>query len=180
MVAMKRGPIGVWFSIAIVIFLLSLWLGSMFGSAIARYRYGHYPLNPSTFSASERARLQSELTDLATAQALCALTLITSGEKKPTVKYLLDEIAGLEDLKRRTTAQEIKPQIDLALGLAYVDAATVEEQNNATDLAKRNMQSAQVLFESLGWKDYSEGTLKAMAERGILKWKPPLTRAISK
>ncbi len=32
------------------------------------------------------------------------------------------------------------------------------------------MRSAQTLFQSLGWQDYSEETLRAVAKRELDKW----------
>lgn len=172
MVAMSRRPIGVWFSVALVILLVSLWLGSMLGSKIAGYWYGHYRLAQGTLSRSELSRVESELTDLDAAQTLRVLTLLTYSKKEFGDKYLLQEIAGLEEIKRRSSVSEVKSAIDLDLGLAHIDAATTEEQNNNTDLAKKNINAAQVVFESLGWKDYSEEALKIAAGRGHLRLKP--------
>jgi hypothetical protein len=144
----------------------------MLGSKIAGYRYGHYRLAQGTLSRPELSRVESELTDLDEAQTLRVLTLLTYSKKEFGDKYLLQEIAGLEEIKRRSSISEIKQVIDLDLGLAHVDAATMEEQNDNTELAKRNINAAQAVFESLGWRDYSEEALKIAAGKGHLKLEP--------
>ncbi len=67
---------------------------------------------------------------------------------------------------------EAKPVLDMNLALANVVAAIVEEQvSNNKDRETNYMGSAQSLYKSLGWRDYSEDTLRALAQRELDKWK---------
>jgi len=65
---------------------------------------------------------------------------------------------------------QIRPVIDIYLGLAYVDASMAEEQVKNKELATKYMNSAQSLFRSLGWRDYSEEKLKMVARRELDRW----------
>ncbi len=179
MMAMKRGPIGVWFSVAIAVLVLSLWLGSMLGSSVAHYRYGHHQQERGTLTGPEQIRVESELAELSAVQTLLLYASLAPQEGKPGDKNLLNAIEGLENLKRRSNTPEIKPVVDLELGLATVHVAMAEQQNNNEEMAKKYMQSAQLLFKSLGWQDYSEETLKAVAKRQF-EWRHPQTKASEK
>ncbi len=57
------------------------------------------------------------------------------------------------------------------LGLAHVVAAIVDEQSKNRERAASHMRSAQSLYQSLGWQDYSEDTLRAVAERELDLWR---------
>ncbi len=179
MMAMKRGPIGVWFSVAIAVLVLGLWLGSMLGSSVAHYWYGHHQQEQGTLTGPEQIRVESELAELSAVQTLRLYASLAPREGKPGDKNLLNAIAGLENLKRRSNTPEIKPVVDLELGLATVHVAMAEQQNNNEEMAKKYMQSAQLLFKSLGWQDYSEETLKAVAKRQF-EWRHPQTKASEK
>ena len=103
-------------------------------------------------------------------QVLQLFAVATRNDKNVAKKYLLNKIGGLEELKRRSGAVEIGPVIDIYLGLAYVDAAMAEEQDNNKELVTKYMNSAQTLFRSLGWRDYSEETLRIVAKRELDRW----------
>lgn len=122
-------------------------------------------------------RLESELAELNAIQTEMLYEVFALEKIKPSDKFLVGEIGRLEDLDRRSNSPEIKPVIDLHEGLAYVRVATTDEQNNKQEQAKQNMQSAQVLFKSLGWLDYSDQTLKAVAKREPDKWTHPEMKA---
>jgi len=180
MAPVTRKPIGVWFSIALVILLLSFWVGSYGGSAVARYWYAHHQQEQGTLPRPERLRTQSELDELDKVETLTLLEIIAVPKLVPWDKYLPREIKALENLQSRSNAPEIKSLIDLHLGLAYVRAALADEDNNNEEQAKKYMQSAQVLFKSLGWQDYSGETLKAVAKRERQKWELAPTKASEK
>jgi hypothetical protein len=98
------------------------------------------------------------------------LAVTTHNDKNLAKRYLLNEIEGLEKLKRRSGNMEIRPVIDIYLGLAYVDKTMAEEQVKNKELATTDMNSAQTLFRSLGWRDYSEENLKMVARRELDRW----------
>ncbi len=97
-------------------------------------------------------------------------------KNQPSEKYLPDEIGRLAHLRRQSNSPEIKSLIDLRSGLAYVRAAVADGENNNEGQAAQNMQSAQILFESLGWLDYSGESLTAVAKREHDKWTHPEIR----
>lgn len=170
MVAMKKGPIGVWFSVALAILVLGVWVGSTLGSKVAPYWYRHQQQEQGTLYGPERAHVESVLSELAAIQMLQVYAVIAQNDKELGKQYLLNEIRDLEALRQRSDAQEIKPVIDLGVGLAYVDAAMAEEQDNNKELATKYMKSAQTLFQSLAWQDYSEDALRIAARRELDKW----------
>ncbi len=171
MVAMKKGPIGVWFSVALAIFLLSLWVGSYLGSTVAPYWYRHKQQVQITLGGSERAHLESVLAELDTVQTLQVFSAFNATDQELGKRVLLNNIGGLKDLERKSDLEEIKPAIDFNLGRAYVYAALAEEQADDNEQATRYMKSAQTLFQSLTWSKYTEETLKTVARRELDQWK---------
>jgi hypothetical protein len=171
MSAMKRGPIGVWFSVALALLILGVWLGYATGPKVAKYWFLHQREKQGSFGASDRAHAESALSALNFIQTAHVFTGVSQSDKNLGKKYLLREIEGLESLRRRPDAQEIRPVTDLYLGLAYVDAAMADEQENDKESAAMHMKTAQALFQSLGWRDYSADALNAVAGLELDKWK---------
>ena len=112
MVDMKRGSVGLWFSFALAIFLLSLWIGSMLGSSAAKYWYGNRQPGEGRLLGPERNRVESELADLSAVQTLQLFARIAPNEVEPQDKLLSDEIKGLEQIKRRSNVQEVRSLVD--------------------------------------------------------------------
>lgn len=164
MPGMKRGPIGVWFSVALTIFVLSVWVGSKLGARFAVYQYYRQQQEQGTLSAAERAHHNLVVSELESIQTLYTYVLATRDDKKLNKTCLLNEIRGLEDLEHKADAQQIRAVVNLDLGLAYVDASMAEQQNSNEELAAGYMKSARSLFESLGWHDYSAETLRHVAK----------------
>jgi len=169
---MKRGPIAVWFSVALTIFVLGIWAGSKLGAEFAVYQCRRQQQEQGTLSAAERAHLNLLFSELDSIQTLHIYVVSTRHDKKLNKTCLLNEISGLEDLEHKTGAQQIRPAVDLDLGLAYVDASMAEQQDNNEKLAAGYMKSAQSLFQSLGWHDYSEETLRHVARAELDWWNP--------
>jgi len=170
MVGMIKRPIGVWFSVALVILVSGTLVGSKLGSKIAQYWDSRQRQKQGTLHGPEWAHVESTLSELSAIQTLQLLAVTTHNDKSLAKKYLLNEIEGLENLKRRSGDVEIRPVIDIYLGLAYVDASMAEEQVKNKELATKYMNSAQSLFRSLGWRDYSEEKLKMVARRELDRW----------
>jgi hypothetical protein len=171
MVVMKKGPIGVWFSVALAIFLLSLWAGFYLGSIVAPYWYRHAQQVQITVGGPERAHLESVLSELDTVQTLQIFSAVNANDQELGKKVLLNDIGVLKNLERKSGLEEIKPAIDFNLGRAYVYAALLEEHANNNEQATRYIKSAQALFQSLGWSKYTEETLKTVARRELDQWK---------
>jgi hypothetical protein len=167
---MKRGPIGVWFSVALVIFGLSAWGGFAGGSKFARYRYEHSREALQRFYSPERIYLESELVEFRSLEFVQVLVKSTQDNRKVEKQYLVAAIAGLEKQSQESRDEKIKPVIELNLGLVYLEAAIAEQKDGNKDLAEKDMKSAQAIFQSLGWKDYSEKTLRAIAQDELDQW----------
>jgi hypothetical protein len=168
---MKDGRIGVWFSLALAILVLSAWPGSKLGAKLAAYRYHSVQRRSlGTLSAPEHAHLESVLDELDVIGLLRA-TLLVSVNNDNLKKTLPEQVEKIEDYQKKVKTGEAKPVIDMNLALANVITAIVEEQSNNKERAAIHMRSAQSLFQSLGWRDYSEDTLRALARRELDSWK---------
>jgi hypothetical protein len=167
---MKKGPIGVWFSVALVILLSGIWVGSKVGSNIALDWQRRQWDRQCKLSGPECTQLKSMLAELSAIQELQLFAVSAHDDNRLVKKYLPNEIKGLEILMHRSASQEIRPVAELYLGLAYVQAAMAEEQENNKEQATRYINTEQSLFQSLGWRDYSEATLKMVAGRELEKW----------
>lgn len=167
---MKSGRIGVWFSLALAILLASAWLGSQLGERIALYRYRsaqHESLG--ALSASEHAHLESVLDELDQISFLRMDVLISLNIAK-LKKTLPEHVASTESFGRSQYSAEVKPIADMNLALTHVVAAIVDEQDRNKERAANHVRSAQGLFQSLGWRDYSEDTLKTYAQSELKRW----------
>ncbi len=171
MAAVKDKRIGVWFSLALAILVLSAWLGSKLGAKVAVYRYrSAQSRSIGTLSAPEHAHLESVLDELETIGFFRINFLISPNDDK-LKKTLPEQLGNIDTYRRKVKTAEAKPVIDMNLALADVVAAIVEEQNNNKGGAANYMRSAQSLYQSLGWQDYSENTLRHLAQRELDKWK---------
>ncbi len=168
---MKRGPIGVWFSAALVIFGLSVWGGVVAGKQLAFYWWRHKDRALQKSYTPERAHLELELRQLGSIGTSHAFQIIAQYNPKIWKDSVLKKIDSLEKEVGQQGYEDIKPILELDLGLAYVDAVFIDENENNSDLAARHLKSAQMIFQSLGWKDYSEETLKKAAQHDFNKWK---------
>lgn len=168
---MKSGRIGVWFSLALAILVLSALLGGKVGERVAVYRYrSAQNRSLGNLSAPEHAHLESVLDELQ-AIGMFRLGILVSPNNEKLRPTFPDQLARFESFGKKVTTAEAKPVRDLNLALSDVVAAIVEEQSNNKERAANYMRSAQSLYQSLGWRDYSDNTLRAMAERELDKWK---------
>jgi|HubBroStandDraft_1064217.scaffolds.fasta_scaffold17629_2 hypothetical protein len=176
MFAMLRKPIGVWFSIALVILILGVGLGWKVGQKLAVSWYRSHPQRSGTLSPTEQARVHSIISALSAVQISGVYAGLANDTNDPKVRetILRADIEHLRGLSARPELAEIKPVIELHLGIAHAIAATIEEQHAGENAAVQDMQSAQALFQSLGWQDCSEETLKTVAERELARWHPDL------
>jgi hypothetical protein len=171
MATMKFGRIGVWFILALTILVLSALLGGKVGEKVALYRYrSAQNRSLGNLSAPEHAHLELVLDELQAIGIFRADILISPNNEKlrPTFP---DQLARFEAFGEKVKTAEAKPVRDLNLALSDVVTAIVEEQSNNKDRAANYMRSAQSLYQTLGWRDYSENTLRAMAQRELDKWK---------
>jgi hypothetical protein len=164
---MLRRPIGVWFSLALLILILGGWLGYEAGIGIARVRNRAKLRTMGSLSAGERAHLESVLPRLSSMSMLRFAAIFGAEKVRST---LLFQIGKLESLRSQSDLQEVRAVADLDLGVFYAQLAMVEERANNASKAREYMELARGLFRSLGWQDCSEGTLKAVAQREFDKW----------
>jgi len=171
----------VWFSAALIILVLGGLVGSGIGALAAGSWFRYEEIRREAPYGPERAHVEALLSALNAIQTFKVLFLITDYDEDPRGESLRAGIVRLENFRNRSTLPEAKPVIDLNLGLAYLKAALIQEQNKDKDLGTKYMKSAQNLFQSLGWQDYSEETLRALARREHESWKPrPQTKESNK
>jgi hypothetical protein len=174
---MKVRRIGVWFSLALAILVFSAWLGSKLGARVAVYRYrSAQSRSLGTLSASEHAHLESVLDELQSIAFLRLTFLITLNDDKPKIT-IPEQLGKIDAFRGKVNTAEAKPVMDMNLALADVVAAIAEERRNNKDRAADDIRSAQALYRSLGWRDYSEETLKVLAQRELEKWIPNSQRS---
>jgi hypothetical protein len=161
---MKRGPIGVWFSVALVLFAVSAWVGSRLGKTFAVYRFRYQQRQEEKTYGAERVHLDEVLSHVSAVETVHLFTISIPGGKTPNDEQLFKDVEALKNMSQNPGAPELKPVIDLDLGLAEVKAATIEERNNKTDQAAGYMKSAQAIFQSLGWQDFSEENLRKVEQ----------------
>ena len=97
---MERGRIGVWFSVALGILVLSFWPGRILGVRAARYWYQHQERRLGTLDASQRPHLESVLAELTTVEELRVVSEVVTKTKneKRWPRY----IHGLNSLKQKS------------------------------------------------------------------------------
>jgi hypothetical protein len=171
MPAMTDRRFGVWFSVALVILALSAWLGSMLGARAALYLYRSAQRSSlGSLSSAEHARLENVLDELETI-GFFRVTFLVSINNDKLKQDPSKRVGQFEDFGRRLRAAEAKPVFNMNLALANVVAAIADEQSKNNERAASHMRSAQSLYQSLGWRDYSEGTLRVVAEHELDKWR---------
>jgi hypothetical protein len=170
----KRGPIGVWFSVAIAIFAMSWWVGATAGKRLAVYWVRHERKQEEEKYGPERVRLDAELDELFAVSFLRIFAVGPVDSEAIGEKTRFGAVDDLQHLANHPNPPDLKPVIDLELGIADVKAAAVEEQDNNRDLAESYMKSAQAIFQSLGWRDTSEENLKNMMNIEFDRFDAPL------
>ena len=166
--AAKR--LGVWISLALGIAVLSAWLGSVFGRGLATVWYHGYRQYPRNLPVAERKHLEAELDDLRTAQSLYLLSILRAANGAQRKPIPAQQIARLETLGQKTKTYEMRPLIDLQVGIACAMQAIEVEKNHGPEGADPYMKAAQSMVQSLGWPDYTADTLKAAAQSQTALW----------
>jgi hypothetical protein len=171
MPAMRVRRFGVWFSVALLILALSGGLGSVLGARLAIYRYRLAQRRSlGSLTSAEHVHLENVLDELE-AIGFFRITLLASINDDKLKQGLSERVSQFEDFGQGLKTTEAKAVFIMNLGLANVVAAIVDEQSNNRERAASHMGSAQSLYQSLGWHDYSEDTLRAVAERELDHWR---------
>ena len=161
---MRRKPIGVWFSLALAIVILSAWLGWRLGGIFAVSWHNAYPRVAANLPTEQQRHVEAELSDIRTVALLQVAASLRAFNRAQGKQVPPLDIERLALFGRRAKTDEIKPVIDLHLGLTYVLEATADERDNKTEAAVGYIRAAQPVFQSLGWRDTSEDLLKAVAQ----------------
>lgn len=171
MPAMKDRRFGVWFSVALLILALSAWRGYVLGARVAVSRYRSAQRRGlGSLTSAEHAHLENVLDELESI-GFFRLTFLASTNDDKLKQGLSERVSQFEDFGQGLKTAEAKPVFTMNLGLAQVVAAIVDEQSKNRERAASHMRSAQSLYQSLGWQDYSEDTLRAVAERELDLWR---------
>ena len=167
MAAMLKRPIGVWFSVAILILILGGCLGYAGGIGVAHI--GDYVQQRArgSLNAATQHHLRTVMSQLREMQFMemfgAALATKTAAVSPP-------DIRALEKLRGKKELQDIRPVVDLRLGIAYVKWALSEEATNSRAGASEHLAMARSLFGSLGWKDCSDETMKQVVRKELDRW----------
>ena len=155
-----KRPIGVWFSIALLLLLLGGWLGYIAGIAAARARFRAQEQHTmSRLDSVTRTRLNSTLSALSVIEMFRVTAHTPQGSSEDVRRATIK----IQSLGRLADATDLQPVVSLNQGIAYVNIAIAEERDNPAE-SRKYMNLAQDLFRSLGWRDCSEDTLKAAAQ----------------
>ena len=170
---MKRGPIGVWFSVALAILLASGWVGTKMGRRAAVYWVSHQKREQEQKYGAARVHLDAELDTLFFVDVQRIFVVDGSGLKIVGEKTIFRAVNALQYFAEHPEPPDLKPVLDLELGLADLRAASVEEQGNQQELAESHRKSAQTIFQSLGWRDTSDQGLRDMMENEFDRFYAP-------
>jgi hypothetical protein len=176
MLSVNKRPIGVRF-LALLILIVSAWFGRVAGTAFAHVWVSAHRQRTGERDASERSHLNAVIPVLDTIQRLQAATTV---DPENPGSSLFREIGKLKDLKGKPNLQDVRPVVDLELGLAHIEMAVEEEKARDPGKSHVDIQLAEDLFHSLGWRDCSEQTLKAVAQEERRKRALLSGRAITK
>jgi hypothetical protein len=169
-VGVKRGPIGVYFSVALAILCLGWWAGWKIGERVAAARARRQMA--AIVKTPEKVHLQSELSDLADVEGLRLFTSTFAQDKVLRNEYFPKSIEAFQRLRQRPRAPELQPVIDFNFGIVYVQAAMAAESDGDTTLKAKYIKAARSLFQSLGWQDCSEENLKSITKHEPLSLNP--------
>lgn len=168
--AMAAKRIGVWISLALAIAVLGTWLGSVLGRSLAAVWYHAYRQYPRNLPVAERKHLEAELDDLRTAQSLYLLSVLLVGSQQKGKPIPALQIARLQALGEKAKTDEMRPLIDLQVGIACAMKASEVEKSYDPEGAEPYMKAAQSMVQALGWPNYTEDTLKAAAQSQAGLW----------
>jgi hypothetical protein len=162
-----KRPIGVWVSLALVVLLLCFWLGDKAGVRVAYARISAQRQTMGSLTPAEHARLSPQLMAFTT---IAWLRFADASDTEKLRRTLAFEVSELEKLMHKPEMQDLDSVVKLNLGVAYVKLAIVEARANDASGSQGHVRLAQDLFRSLGWQDYSEETLKVVAQKELDRW----------
>jgi hypothetical protein len=165
---MTKKLIGAWSSVALFIFLFSVWLGYEAGVGIA-----HKQNLPQLWRLGSLNNVGKQQLD-ATLPALTKVYALRFNgaheEEKLNGSNLYFEIDQLKALEAQPNTKAISSVVELHLAIASIGVSALEQRANDTTKARASMESAKALLRSLGWQDCSEETLRAVKQKEIDRW----------
>jgi hypothetical protein len=166
-VTTKR-PLGVWFSLALLILIGSAFVG--YYAEVGFARAHEYVRSWRTRSAAtpEQAHLEAVTSALYRIQA--RRLFATYPEKR--TEFLQVEVRDLERLRLQPDLQDIRPVAEVELAIAYANLAWVAEGVGNSSEAASYMKLGQDLLRGAGWRDSSEDALRLVAKRERDYWDP--------
>jgi hypothetical protein len=159
--------IGVWFSLAILFFAFSLWLGYGAGSGMVQAR--NQPNLRSKSSPDGRGEAQIDTMSFALSKIYTLRFARSLGTQSPN-DNLNYEISALRDMEVQPGTTALKSMIDLNIAIALLKMAKLEQQAGDPVKAHQNIESAKDLLRSLGWQDCSEETLNTVVRKEEARW----------
>lgn len=168
---MKK-PLGVWFSLVIVIFVLATCVG-VYAGRFAAGRYFIHQQRALAKSNPEQATvnsIQDELSAISMISLMSQTKSRVDHDPNKDIESALHEVAAFKSLRTKTTHDEVRSVADMKLGFAYVHLAAAQEKMQKLDDAQASMKLAQDIFHSLGWHSYSELDLKTVDLQQYNTW----------
>ena len=159
----QKKPIGVWFSVALALMIGGAWAGWKIGIEAAARWHLRTRFSGASAGAEERAQFAADTSLLSPIQMTAALRYALSCSQDARPKVLDGGIKVLRELRDRYAGHKFVDVIALNLGYAYVAESVYREERHERSEAAEAMQSAESIFQSLGWKDVRPETLKSAA-----------------
>ncbi|HET9402730.1 MAG TPA: hypothetical protein VFO34_17420 [Candidatus Acidoferrales bacterium] len=164
-----RKPIGVYLSVALVIFGLTTWGGHKVGAKAAVYWNQHLLHNKAVLAGRDGLYAEGELHNLEEIGMTSLFIRILGEQPELRRTSVLQQVKLLQSMRRVAGDSDLEEIIDQNLTFAYAFAAIGEDHENKIQAAA-DITSAEKLCGHLGWKDCSESALRAVAEDELSRW----------
>lgn len=159
----QKKPIGVWFSVALALLIGGAWAGWKVGTEAAVKWHLRTRFSGTVTGPEERAQFTSDTSLLGSIQMTAALRYALSCSPDARPKAIDGGIKVLRELRARHVGHKFMDAMELNLGFAYVAESVYQEERHEQTQAAEAMQSAESIFQSLGWNDVRPETLKSAA-----------------
>lgn len=163
-----KRPLGVWFSLALLIVIGSACVGYYAEVGLARAH--EYVRSRKTRSAVTPEQVHFERVTSALYR-IQVRRLLASFPNKRT-EMLQGEVRDLEWIRSQADLQDIRPVAEVELAIAYANLAWVAETAANSSEAGSYMKLGQDLLRGAGWRDSSEDALRLVAKRERDLWNP--------
>lgn len=176
---MLRKPIGVWFSLALVIAIASGFAGYAIGRKIFSSRHRARQLSQCSLDKEDQERLIEQMSELGAIEMSKLFSYANETEHPNGPGGPHTFIGWLQAVNQHTHYEDVRQVAAMNLAMTYERLALTEEKVDP-ELKRKYLSSAQALLRGLGWTDTNESTLQAVAKREIRRWTPSEQKAGSK